>query len=64
MSKEILVVTSKMKKYLSDEHGLRSAGDVAGAITDLIERELDLAAAVAKGEKRKTVMGRDIGSHV
>ncbi len=57
---DILVVVSKVKKYIQDRSELNTAGDVAPALTKLITRVCDVAAANAVADGRKTVMARDL----
>jgi len=56
----VLVVTSKVKKFIKDTAGMNTAGDVSEALTKLIEIEINKAIAKAKDAGRKTVMARDV----
>ena len=56
----VLVVTSKVKKYIKEKSGMNTAGDVPEALTKLIEIEINKAVAKAKDAGRKTVMARDV----
>ena len=52
---DVLVVTSKVKKYLADEHDLRTSGDVAAFLSNHLEGLLDGAADAAKAAGVVTV---------
>jgi histone H3/H4 len=56
---EILVVTSKVKKYIKDKAGMNTSASVMETLTKIVERECEKAIASAQSEKRKTVMDRD-----
>lgn len=60
MSDEILVVASKLKKYIKDKHGLSSSANIMPVLSDAIRRIADEAAETAKQDGRKTVMDRDV----
>jgi histone H3/H4 len=55
----ILVVTSKVKKFIRDISSMNTAGDVPEALTKIVEVELQKAIKKAKDAGRKTVMARD-----
>jgi histone H3/H4 len=57
--KEILVVASKLKKYIRSTAGMSTAANVAPALSDTIRNLCDQAIEKAKADKRKTVMDRD-----
>ena len=57
--KEVLTVTSKLKKYVKDTHGLSTSGNVPEALSALIRELVDKAAETAKSQNRKTLMDRD-----
>jgi len=57
--KEILVVISKLKKYIRSVSGMNTAGNVAPALSDVIRDLCDQAIEKAKADRRKTVMDRD-----
>ena len=56
---DILVVVSKMKKYIKDKSGMNTSGTAAEALSAIIERECDRAIENAANDGRKTVMDRD-----
>jgi len=57
--KEILVVTSKLKKYIRSSAGMSTSANVAPALSDTIRNLVDQAVETAKADGRKTVMDRD-----
>jgi histone H3/H4 len=57
--KEILVVTSKLKKYIRSSAGMSTAANVAPALSDTIRNLVDQVVETAKADGRKTVMDRD-----
>jgi len=57
--KEILVVTSKLKKYVRSSAGMSTSANVAPALSDTIRNLVDQAVETAKADGRKTVMDRD-----
>lgn len=57
---EVIVVVSKLKKYIKEKSGMNTAGNVAAAISDRIRGLCDAAIATAQGDGRKTVMDRDL----
>jgi len=57
--KEILVVVSKLKKYIRSVSGMNTAGNIAPAVYDIIRNLCDQAIESAKTDHRKTVMDRD-----
>ncbi len=58
---EVLVVTSKVKKYIKEKAEMNTSSSTVEALTKIVERALDQAIEHAKGEGRKTVMDRDFG---
>lgn len=57
---DVLVVVSKMKKYIKDKAGMNTAASATAAMTKIIEHYCDKAIEKAKAENRKTVMDRDL----
>ena len=57
--KEVLVVISKVKKYIRSVSGMNTAGSVAPALSDVIRNLCDQAVERARKDRRKTVMDRD-----
>ncbi len=57
---DILVVASKVKKYIQENSGLNTSADVMQPLTDLIVQACNAAVDRAKLDGRKTVMARDI----
>ena len=60
---EILVVQSKIKKYIKAKSGMSTSGSVAGHLSGLIAQMCDQAMDNAAAGKRKTVMDRDFGGN-
>ena len=60
MNEEILVVASKVKKYIKEAHGLNTSSAALPVLSAEVKRVCDQAAERAKGEKRKTLLDRDI----
>jgi len=58
-SDEVLVVVSKLKKYIKDRAGMNTSTDVATPLSDHLRRVSDAAITVAKNDGRKTVLERD-----
>ena len=56
---EVLIVISKLKKYIKTKSGMNTAGNVAPALSALIAQLCDDAMARAEKDRRKTVMDRD-----
>ncbi len=55
-----LVIASKVKAYVARKgEGMRTAGDVAEQLTDIITDALDGAIENAKADKRLTLKARD-----
>jgi histone H3/H4 len=59
-SKETLVVTSKIKKYIKEKSGMSTSSNLADALSDKIRTLCDQAISNAQSAKRKTVMDRDL----
>ncbi len=57
--KEVLIVASKLKKYLKEEKGMHTAGNVPEVLSDVVRGLVDLAVEKAKKNRRKTVKDRD-----
>ena len=56
---EVLVVVSKLKKYVKDKAGMSTAANVAPVLSEKIRELTDRAIENAQASKRKTVMDRD-----
>lgn len=57
---EVLVVASKVRKYIADVSGLSTSAGVYDALTVRIRRLCDRAIEEARRQGRKTVMDRDL----
>jgi len=56
----VLVVTSKVKKYIKEKSGCNTAGNTIDVLSEAIEKLCEKGMESAKAEGRKTVMPRDI----
>ena len=56
---DVLVVASKVKKYIKDKAGMNTSASSMEALTQLVTRAVDQAIESAKTDGRKTVMDRD-----
>ncbi|MBU6384049.1 MAG: hypothetical protein KGR16_07025 [Verrucomicrobia bacterium] len=56
---EVLVVASKVKKFIREKSEMNCSASVMEALTKIVERECLKAIEHAKMDKRKTVMDRD-----
>jgi histone H3/H4 len=59
---ETLVIVSKLKKYIKENSGMNTAGNVAPALSDQIRQMCNRAIESAKSDGRKTIMDRDFAS--
>ena len=59
MAEEVLIVTSKLKKYIKEKAGMNTAGNVAEILSEKVIGLVDEAIAKAQSYKRKTVKDRD-----
>lgn len=57
---EILIVVSKMKKYIKDRSGMNCGDAVAAALSDHVRAACDEAIRAAARDERKTVLERDV----
>ena len=57
---DILVVASKVKKYIKDSAGLNTSGSAMPALSAKVRELCDQAIENAKNDGRKTVMDRDL----
>jgi len=58
---EVLVVGSKLKKYIREQSGMNTSSTVLSALSDRIRNLCQEAIENAKNDGRKTVMDRDFG---
>lgn len=58
-STEILVVVSKLKKYVQDRGGMNTSQSVMSVLSDKLRRLCDEAIQEAEQDGRKTIMDRD-----
>ena len=57
---EMLIVVSKMKKYIRDRSGMNCSDGVADALSEHVRAWCDDAIRVAAADGRKTVLDRDV----
>ena len=57
---DILVVVSKMKKYIKEKSGLNTSDAVAAVLSERLRGLCDAAIAAAQADGRKTVLDRDV----
>ena len=57
---EVLVIASKLKKYIKAKAGMNTSAEVFDALTEEVRKIVDRAIENAKNDKRKTVKARDI----
>lgn len=60
--KELLIIVSKLKKYIKAQAGMNTSGAVAEVLSEKVRSLCDAAIDHAKEEGRKTVMDRDFSS--
>ena len=56
---EVLVVVSKVRKYIADKSGMNTSASAYDALTEKIKQLCDRAIEQARSQGRKTVMDRD-----
>ena len=56
---EVLVVASKVKKYIRDSGDMKTSASVLQALSDRIRSMCDSAVQNARSDGRKTVLDRD-----
>lgn len=59
-SDDVLVVASKVRKYISDKSGMNTSAGVYRALTERIKRLCDRSIEEAARQGRKTVLDRDV----
>ncbi len=60
LERDILIVASKLKKYIKAKSGMNTSESVLDPLSDYVRALCDKAIRVAGTDGRKTVMGRDI----
>lgn len=58
--RDILIVASKLKKYIKERSGLRTSDEVMPLLSDLVRAACDEAIGRARESERSTVLGRDV----
>jgi hypothetical protein len=60
VDRDILIVVSKMKKYIKDRSGMNCSDSVADMLSDHVRLLCDEAIRAAARDERKTVLDRDV----
>lgn len=60
VDKDILIVVSKLKKYIKDRAGMNCSDAVADVLSDHVRAICDEAIRAAGRDERKTVLDRDV----
>ena len=60
LDRDILIVVSKLKKYIKAKSGMNTSDSVLDPLSDYVRALCDKAIRVAGTDGRKTVMDRDI----
>jgi hypothetical protein len=60
VDRDILIVMSKLKKYIKDRSGMNTSDNVADALSDHVRAICDEAIRAAAMDTRRTVLDRDI----
>ena len=58
-TKDVLIVASKLKKYIKDRGDMNCSADVMEALSDIVRMHANDAIDRARADGRKTVKGRD-----
>ena len=58
--KDVLIVVSKLKKYIKDRSGFNTSDGIMDALSDHVRAICDEAIRAAARDERKTVLDRDI----
>ena len=61
-TKDVLIVASKLKKYIKDRADMNCSADVLEALSDVVRLAANDAIDRARVDGRKTVKARDFGS--
>ncbi len=60
VDRDVLIVVSKMKKYIKDRSGMNCSDAVAEMLSDHVRLLCDEAIRAAARDERKTVLDRDV----
>ncbi len=61
--KEVLIVASKLKKYIKDRAGMNCSADVLEILSDYVRHQANDAVDKAREDGRKTVKAKDFIRH-
>ncbi len=56
---EVLIVASRLKKYIKDRSGMSTSADVLSVLSEMVRRQCDSAISRARDSGRRTVKARD-----
>jgi hypothetical protein len=62
VSKEVLIVVSKLKAYIKAKSGMNTSDAIVPVLSELVRRICDQAIESARSDGRKTVLDRDVKS--
>lgn len=57
---DVLVVTSKIKKYIKEKAQFNTSAETIGALSKVVQQLCDAAVERARNDGRKTVKDRDV----
>ncbi len=60
LPRDILIVASKLKKYIKARSGMKTSDTVLAALSDVVRKSCDEAIRSAARSERKTVLDRDV----
>lgn len=63
-TEDVLVVVSKVKKYIKEKADLSTSASAVEELSKIIKRECDKAIERARQDHRKTVMDRDFSDRM
>ena len=59
LPKDVLIVASKLKQYISAKAGLNTSANVMDRLSEMVRHHCDRAIERARADGRKTVLDRD-----
>lgn len=59
VEEEVLVVVTKVRKFIADRSGMNTSAEVYDVLTSRVKKLCELAVDEARAQGRKTVMARD-----
>jgi len=58
--KEVFITMAKVRRYLKEEHGVNTSGEITNALSLTVQKLLDAAVAEAESEGLRTVKARHL----